>query len=185
MGLLSDFGKPGTNEHLDNRMNENFVRRLALSGILSMVVFLVLLVILAIPIIMLFGHVIAMVLTLMLYCFIIAVVADALHLIPFPAIEILRNQHDSARRKECRAQVKHGIYALPMSFLAVIVWSSLLSRVLDNLIPILLMLCLVPPLTIMTVIVVADCKSPEWSLVRSIAAFLIVALSGGIIISEW
>ena len=185
MQLLPDFGKPGTNAHLDNRLNESFLRRLILSGILSTVILFVLVAFFFIPILTLFGKTIGMVIVLNCYCLIIAIVADALRLIPFPVIEILRNQHDSKRRTECKAQARHGIFALPLSFLSATFWCALLSRTLDSAFPVFLILCLVPPFTIMTVIVVADCRSAEMAFVRSVLAFVIVLLAAIIIIPDW
>ena len=185
MQLLPDFGKPGTNAHLDNRMNEDFARRLALSGILSLLVFLVIGALLVIPVVALFGKIIGAVIILNLYCLVIAVIADVLHLMPFPVIEILRNRHAPGRRTECKAQVRQSIHALPLSFIAAAFWCSLLSKILDDAIPFLLILYLISPLTVMTTIVAADCKSPERSFFRSALAFFIVCLAAGIMFPGW
>jgi len=165
----------------DNRMNSDFARRLVLSGIISVMISFIAVTVLIIPIVALFGAFGPFVF-MALFCLIIGVVADMLRLAPFPFVEILQNDHHVRRRERALEELRHSGYALPLSFAAASLWATLVMDVSDIAIPMIALFCVVPPATVMVLIVSIDCQTPSQALARSAKAFLVVLASMFVVI---
>ena len=138
---------------------------------------LVLMSFLLIPIMQAFGIFFGSLIFMMFFGLFTGVIGHGLKLIAFPLVEALFNTDGTGRPEECMGQLKHGFYALPLSFAAASLWTMMLYEVLDNNLLFIPIFSLVTPATIIIMIISVYQADPIKSLVRSAVVFLIVVIA--------
>jgi hypothetical protein len=136
---------------------------------------IVLLVLLGPTLMALLGGLPGMILTMILCCLVIALVAELLKLVPFPLVTVMKDDTPPSDLEIARTRLWHTFSALPLSFAAALLWTVSAALSLEYYAaPI--MLIIVSPMTIAFLILHLDSETAAEALRKSLRTFILMLL---------